>query len=119
MRQAPTIKRYSEAFKQKIISEYEQGKMTKLAITNKYGLGGSTLNNWLVQFGKHELLGIQVKVSMKNETDELKRLKEENKKLKLAIADMTLENRLLQKEIQYRIGLSRQPQELKKKIRPE
>lgn len=119
MRQAPIVKRYSEAFKKQIISEYEEGKMTKLAITNKYGLGGSTLNKWLVEFGKHELLGITIKVSMKKEVDELKRVKEENKKLKLALADMTIENRLLQKEIQYRISLTEQPQVLKKKIKPE
>lgn len=119
MRQAPMVKRYSEAFKQKVISEYEQGKMTKLAITNKYGLGGSTLNKWLVEFGKHELLGITVKVSMKKEIDELKRIKEENKKLKLALADITIENRLLQKEIEYRAALAEQPQVLKKKTKPE
>ncbi|QOJ28190.1 MAG: hypothetical protein HRU80_04585 [Ignavibacteriales bacterium] len=56
---------------------------------------------------------------MKKEVDELKRVKEENKKLKLALADMTIENRLLQKEIQYRISLTEQPQVLKKKIKPE
>lgn len=119
MRQPPIIKRYSEAFKQKIIAEYEQGKMTKLAITNKYGLGGSTLNKWLVEFGKHELLGIQIKVSMKKDVDELKRVNEENKKLKLALAEMTMQNLLLQKEIQYRSTLAGQPQELKKKTKPE
>lgn len=52
---------------------------------------------------------------MKHEADEVKRLKEENKKLKLTLADLTLENRLLQKEIEYRKTMMGDGKELKKR----
>jgi len=120
MREAPIIRRYSEAFKQKLISEYECGKMSKLSLSRKYGItGGNTLNDWLKKYGKNELIGIKVKVTMKHEADELKRLKEENKKLKLTLADLTLENRLLQKEIEYRKTLMGDESDLKKKTKRE
>jgi len=46
-------KLYSLAFKQKVISELEGGKLTRSEARKLYGIsGGSTLNAWLKKLGK-------------------------------------------------------------------
>lgn len=58
----------------------------------RYGIkGGSTVQSWLRSLGKNHLLSKIVRVEMKGEKDRLKELEAENKRLKLALADATLE----------------------------
>ena len=49
--------RYSESFKQKVVKEVEEGKLSKHQVQKKYDIkGGSTLNNWIKKMGKNHLL---------------------------------------------------------------
>jgi transposase-like protein len=52
--------RYSEAFKQMVVSEYERGFLTKIQLKNKYDIGGkSRVLDWCRRYGK---LNYEVKV---------------------------------------------------------
>lgn len=83
------IVRYSEAFKLKVVTELESGKLSSMAeARRKYGIGGgSTVANWLKKYGKNHLLGKVVKVETVDDRDEKKQLRERIAQLEKALAD--------------------------------
>ncbi|MGN6491113.1 MAG: transposase [Agriterribacter sp.] len=88
--------RYSISFKQKVVKEVEEGLSISSA-ARLYGIkGGQTIQTWLRKFGKNHLLNKIVRVEMKGEKDRVKELEAEIKKLKIALADTTMHNHLLE-----------------------
>lgn len=82
--------RYSISFKQMVVKEVEEGLSFEF-VRKKYGIGGgATIQYWVKQFGKDHLLNKVIKVETMNERDRLKQLEEENKRLKMALADAFL-----------------------------
>jgi len=82
---------YSIAFKQKVISEIEVGKLTKEGARKLYGIrGGSTISGWIKKFGKLHLLNKVVRIEMKDELSRLKQLEKEKKELESALAQAHL-----------------------------
>ena len=83
------LMRYSEAFKQQVISEVEGGRFggpTEAA--QAYGIGGhATVQRWLKEYGKSHLLGKVVRVEKQGEPGEIKLLKERVRQLETALAD--------------------------------
>jgi len=80
--------RYSIGFKQLVVRELEEHGYSYSYIRNKYGVkGGATIQNWIRKFGKYHLLNKVIKIETMNEQDRLKQLEQENKKLKIALAD--------------------------------
>lgn len=86
---ANDVIRYSEAFKRKVVSELESGKLVNMAeARRKYGIGGgSTVRNWVKQFGKNHLLGKVIRVETPQDADEKKELEDRIEKLEKALAD--------------------------------
>ncbi len=88
--------RYSEAFKQKVIKEIEEGKHSIGEAKKIYDIKGNvTIYRWIKNYGKNHLIGKVVRVEMKGEKDRLKELEKENKRLKEAMSDMYMENHAL------------------------
>lgn len=90
------MKRYSEAFKQQVVSEYEGGRSVS-ALRRKYGItGNGTIERWVKKYGhaglRHELIVIQRPDERKREKMLEKRLKE----LESAVAQLTLEKIVLE-----------------------
>ncbi len=84
-------KQYSLAFKQKVISEIESGKLTRAQARKLYGIsGGSTINCWLNKLGKLHLLNKVVRIELKDEVSKLKQLEKEKKELESALANAHL-----------------------------
>jgi transposase-like protein len=81
--------RYSEAFKQQVISELEAGKFAgPRAAANAYGIRGAvTVSRWLRQYGRSDLMPRQVTISTMEEQDEKKDLKKRVRELEKALAD--------------------------------
>jgi transposase-like protein len=81
--------RYSEAFKQQVVSEMESGKYeSAYAATQAYGIRGpSTVSRWLRQYGRSDLVAKQITITTMNEIDEKKALKERVRQLERALAD--------------------------------
>lgn len=90
-KQQQTTVRYSISFKQKVVKEIEEEGLTFSQARRRYGIGGgSTLQKWVINFGKNHLVNKVVRVEMKGEKDRVKELEAEVKKLKLALADVVL-----------------------------
>ena len=89
--------RYSISFKQKVIKEIEEEGLAVSIAARRYGIRGSaTVQRWMKTFGKNHLLNKIVRVEMKGEKDVLKEQAAEIKKLKMALADATLEKHALE-----------------------
>ena len=89
--------RYSISFKQKVVHEIEVEGLGVGQAARRYGIkGGSTIQKWIKGFGKNHLLNKIVRVEMKGEKDRVKELETEIKKLKIALADATLQKHALE-----------------------
>lgn len=82
-----TLYHYSTAFKQKVISEIESGQLSIEQARKIYDIGGSsTISKWIKKFGKNHLLGKIVRIEMRDEIDQLKKLEKEKAELERALA---------------------------------
>ena len=110
-------KRYSEAFKLKVLEEIRDGKWkTATEASLAYGLGPTTVYPWMRKLGFEHLNGRIIYVKTTSEVDEIKRLKAEVRKLKERLADEVLDHKI--DEVALRIAcrnLGTTPDELKKK----
>ena len=95
-----TYKRYSEAFKQQVVSEYEAGVSVN-ALKKRYGIGGSeTINLWIKKYGRdgfrHELIRIQ----SADEIEKIKDLEMKVEELERSLGRVTLEKLKLESVIE-------------------
>ncbi len=89
-----TTIRYSDCFKLNVVKEIEEQGLSLSECSRKYGIkGGSTVRSWIKKYGKNHLLNKVIRIETMNERDELKRLKEENKRLKIAYAELSLNHK--------------------------
>lgn len=81
--------RYSEAFKQQVISELESGKFAgPYAAARAYRINGQgTVRAWLRQYGRGDLVPRRVTITTMSEQDEAKELKQRVRELEKALAD--------------------------------
>jgi len=88
MKQTETV-RYSEAFKQQVISELEAGKFSgAFAAARAYGIRGTrTIDGWLRKYGRRDLMPRRVTITTMTEQDETKALKKRVRELEKALAD--------------------------------
>jgi transposase-like protein len=115
---------YSEAFKRKVVAEFEQGYYSKNQLQRKYGIGGkSRLLQWCRIYGKFaydlsEQKGRPMKDPQKQRIKELEK-KLKDAELKLLVYDKLIEvtNRELDQDVIKKIEaeLSRSLQQHKNK----
>lgn len=93
--------RYSESFKQQVLSEIENGEGTIQDVKRKYGIkGGDTVQKWARKYGSFGILPKQIRVEDPKEKDRVKALKEENRKLKEALADAVLDCKIAESTLE-------------------
>jgi transposase-like protein len=98
--ESPTSKRYGEAFKRTVVNDIESGKTTILAVRKQYGItGGVTIPRWIRRYGRKSM-SKTTRVSKKNIASKplsnSARLERENRELKAALAQVTMEKVLLE-----------------------
>lgn len=83
------VVRYSEAFKLEVVRDLGSGKLSSISEANRrYGITGSmTVVGWLRKYGREDQLPRVLRVEKPGEGDQLKKLKQENDRLKRALAD--------------------------------
>jgi transposase-like protein len=91
MEKQKIILRYSEAFKQKVVSEIENGILTLPEAQKVYDIhGASTIQSWIKKLGKTHLLNKIIHVKMRDEADKVKELEKQNRDLESALAQAHL-----------------------------
>jgi transposase-like protein len=110
--------RYSQAFKQQVVGEVEEGRLTCSQATKKYGIKGvSTVRHWLKRMGKLDLIQTIIRVEKPNEKDRIKELERQIRQLNNSLAETQV--RYLLAESQFEIVCEQQglnPEEVKKKL---
>jgi transposase-like protein len=90
------IKRYSTAFKQQIVAEYENGARIA-TLQEQYGIGGySTVANWVKQYGRKGLRHQLMVIQKPEEQSEVKALKAKIAQLEKVVAELTLDKFMLE-----------------------
>ena len=85
-------RRYSEAFKLKILAELSTGKYSKRELARIYGLQSSTVNEWIKKYDRKDLMNTRIMVENKDEITRLKELQKEIEQLKKVIIKKDLEH---------------------------
>ena len=97
--QQKSIIRYSISFRQMIVKEIEEGGGLE-QVKKKYDIhGGNTVQRWIKNFGKNHLLNKIIRVETMDERNKIKQLEEDNKRLKLALADAYMAKNCLEEVI--------------------
>lgn len=85
------LRRYSEAFKLKVLAELSTGNYTKRQLARIYGMNSSTINEWIKKYDRKELMNTRVMVETKDEIGRIKDLQKEIKQLKKLILKKDLD----------------------------
>ncbi len=113
-----TIKRYSESFKLKVLSELACGKYTKNEIRRVYGISLGSLDSWIKKYRRFDLLNQRVKIETMDEKDKVKNLEKELKQLKEILLDAKIKGYMDEAYLDWaaeQLGY-KDAQELKKKL---
>ena len=94
-----TVKRYSESFKQKVLQEITEGRITKAGAHHKYGMGFGTIYAWIRKYRRLELYNPKIRVEMPQELDEIKALKKRIKELENALVNTQLKHLTTEAEL--------------------
>lgn len=89
------IKRYSQAFKQQVVREYEAGASVN-SLRQKYGIGSpGTVKHWIERYGRSGYRSELVIIQSVADQLEVKAMKQRISQLEAALAESVLENRML------------------------
>jgi len=89
------IKRYSQALKQQVVREYEDGASI-YRLRQKYGIGAHyTIKRWIKQYGRSGYRAEVVHIQTVEDQLEFKAMKSRIAELESALAQSVLENRML------------------------
>ena len=89
------VKRYSQAFKQQVVREYESG-VSATGLAEKYGIGGKvTVRRWVKQFGRSGYRAEVVHIQSAADHEHVQAMKQRIAALESALAQSTLDNRML------------------------
>lgn len=91
----PTNRRYSQAFRQQVVREYEAGASV-YSLRQKYGIGcHRTVERWVKQYGRAGYRSELVVIQTVADQLEVKAMKQRMAELESALAESVLENRML------------------------
>lgn len=94
--QKTIIKRYSEAFKQQIVREYEGG-MSIAELSEKYGIhGGNTIRTWLKKYAREGVRYKLLLIQSPEEQAQVKQLKVRTSQLEKLVAQLMLDKVMLE-----------------------
>lgn len=89
------IKRYSQAFKQQVVREYEAGASAH-SLRQKYGIGGpGTIKQWVMRYSRSGFRAEVVRIQSVEDQVEFQGMKQRIVDLESALAQSVLENRML------------------------
>jgi transposase-like protein len=94
------VKRYSQALKQQVVREYEEG-VSIYSLRQKYGIGAhSTIERWIKKFGRSGYRAEVVHIQTVEDQLEFKAMKSRIGELESALAQSVLGNRMLETTIE-------------------
>jgi transposase-like protein len=94
------VKRYSEAFKQQVVKEYEAGESVN-KLKKKYGIGGhNTVQRWINKYSRSGYRSEVIRIQSVEDQEEFQAMKKRIADLESALSESVLENRMLKATIE-------------------
>ena len=94
------IKRYSEAFRQAVVREYEAGSSIA-ELRKKYGIGGErTIQRWIERYAHSGLRHQVIHIQRADEAHRVRQLETRVRELEGALGKVTLEKLLLESTLE-------------------
>jgi transposase len=88
-------RRYSEAFKLKILAELSTGKYSKRELGRIYGIDRNTMNVWIKKYDRKDLMNTRIMVENLDEISRIKALQKEIEQLKQLLIRKDIEKLVL------------------------
>jgi transposase len=111
------MRRYSEAFRQTVVREYEDGESIT-TLRHRYGIGGKgTIQKWV---GRYGVSGLRHEVVVMQRADEQRREKQLEariRELEAALSQVTLDKMMLETTLE--VASERYGEDIKKKYAPK
>lgn len=96
MNKGKVYRKYSLAFKQQVVREYEAGA-SLLTLKERYGIGGgNTVRQWVEKYGRAGLRHKVMVIQSPEEQNQVKVLKEKIGRLEKVVAELSLEKLMLE-----------------------
>ena len=92
--------RYSESIKLRIVSEIETGSIDCTGASKKYGISYTTVKQWVLKYGILKRIPKLLRVETPEEQSRVKKLEQENKKLRKALSDAMLDKDISQIQLE-------------------
>jgi transposase len=89
-------RRYSEAFKLKILAELSTGKYSKRELGNIYGIDRNTINVWIKKYDRKDLMNTWIMVENLDEISRIKALQNEIEQLKKLLIKKDIDHLVLE-----------------------
>ena len=89
-------RRYSEAFKLKILAELSTGKYSKRELGNIYGIDRNTINVWIKKYDRKDLMNTRIMVENLDEISRIKALQNEIEQLKRLLIKKDIDHLVLE-----------------------
>ena len=112
------VRRYSEGFKLKILAELSTGKYNKSELGKFYGINRTTINKWIEQYDRKDLMNTRILVETNDEIGRIKALQKEVEQLKTLLLKKDLDKLMLESYLEVaaeNLGY-KNVDELKKKL---
>lgn len=84
-------RRYSEGYKLKVLAELSTGKYNKTELGRIYGINRTTLNKWIQQYDRKDLMNTRITVETNDEIGRIKALQKEVEQLKTLLLNKDLD----------------------------
>lgn len=99
LKQIRKKRHYSDEFKRELVSIYESGQYSVLQLEKLYGIGNTTLYNWIYKFSIFNEKGIRVVEMKASNFNKLKELERKVKELEQVIGQKQIKIDYLEKMI--------------------
>lgn len=113
------VRRYSEGFKLKVLAELSTGKYNKSQLGRFYGINRTTLNKWIEQYDRKDLMNTRILVETNDEIGRIKALQKEVEQLKSLLLKKDLDKLIVDSYLEVaaeNLGY-KNVDELKKKLK--
>lgn len=97
-------RRYSEAFKLKILTELSTGKYSKRELGRIYGLENSTINVWIKKYDRKDLMNTRIMIENQDEISRIKAMQKEIEQLKKLLVKKDIDQLVLESYLKVAAG---------------
>ncbi len=85
------VRRYSEGFKLKVLTELSTGMYSKRELSRRYGLENSTINVWIKKYDRQDLMNTRILIENEDDLSRIKALQKEIEQLKKLVLKKDLD----------------------------